>query len=397
MCCELCTDVVYFWCRFPTKKGGLEQDNESEDEDAVEGMTIDTVSSPLSSDNEGEETGSSDEQSNPDNGEPDPGNEDSSDSSEVDPPSPKPEKSGMTTSSASLHKPAKGSAANPLSSPSLEKLGKSGTGFKLLVLSPSPPQGPATPDKTPVPPRTRPSSLNPGSAEDPSSSRVAKSKPNQNGTAVKSGLPVKSPPSELKQDSCNKSDIESLYASPSPERTVTKLELIELDSDPDFETMERMLLSHRGPSSQSQSIKKESTAQSPVPLQAKRPLKRQRSRSPSNKSSQAPTQDSKTDPKPTKRPRVNGPHSRDSVVVLNERRKHPEFWDLDGTVVLQVDDVIFRVMRSTFNKASPWFQRLFSNEHDSIEIMAGCPVYLIEGDLSHLDFANLLHGLENGL
>ena len=245
---------------------------------------------------------------------------------------------------------------------------------------------------------------NPNKANDvattnkPSLSQVMEPEPNQNETLIEfekrpEGSPAKSPPGQLTRNS-SKSDIESLYASPSPERTVTELEPIELDSDPDFEMMEVMLLSHRGPS-QSQQIKKELDAQSPAPPKTKGPLKRQRSRPSPNKSSQAPPQTPQTDSKPVKRPRVNGPNTSD--LMLTGRRKHPEFWDLDGTVILQVDDVLFRVMRSTLSKASPWFQRLFSEELDHLEIMADCPVYIIEEDFNHLDFANLLRGLENGL
>ena len=218
--------------------------------------------------------------------------------------------------------------------------------------------------------------------------------PSQNGT------PRRSPTSKsLPTQSAHHSpepDIESLYASPSPKKTVTELVPIELDSDPDFETMERMLSSHRGPLSQSQPVKTEPTAQLSALSQAERPLKRQRSYSP-DKSSQAPTRSHQANSRSTKRVRVNGSYSPNSTVVLNDRRKHPEFWDLDGTVILQVDNVLFRVMRSTLSKASPWFRHLFSEELDHLEIMAGCPVYTIEDDFSHLDFANLLRGLENGL
>ena len=160
---------------------------------------------------------------------------------------------------------------------------------------------------------------------------------------------------------------------------------------------ERMLSSIRGPLSQSQPIKTEPTAQPLALSQAERPLKRQRSHSSPDESSQAPTQSPPADSRSTKRPRVNGTHSPSSTMVLNDRRKHPEFWDLDGTVILQVDDILFRVMRSTLSKASPWFRQLFSEGLDHLEIMAGCPVYIIEEDFSHLDFANLLRGLENGL
>lgn len=64
-------------------------------------------------------------------------------------------------------------------------------------------------------------------------------------------------------------------------------------------------------------------------------------------------------------------------------------------MVLQVDDVLFRVMQSTLSKASPWFQRLFSRGSKNREIMAGCPVYVLEEGLGHFDFANLLYCLEN--
>ena len=217
--------------------------------------------------------------------------------------------------------------------------------------------------------------------------------PSQNGTPRRP--PTKSPPTQSAQNS-PESTIESLYASPSPEKTVTDIVPLELDSDPDFEMMERMLISHRGPLSQSQLIKMEPTNQPSALSQAERPLKRQRSHSSPNKSSQAPTRIPQAD-RSAKRPRVNESHTPNSPVVLNDRRKHPEFWDLDGTVILQVDDVLFRVMRSTLSKASPWFQHLFSEGLDHLEIMAGCPVYTIEEDFSYLDFANLLRGLEKGL
>ena len=110
-----------------------------------------------------------------------------------------------------------------------------------------------------------------------SPSRVPEPELNQNETAVEpgnwpEGSPEKSPVHELP----DKSDIESLYASPSPEKTATELQPIELDSDPDFEMLERMLFSHRGPSSQPQPIKKDSTTQPPGLSKTERPLKRQR-------------------------------------------------------------------------------------------------------------------------
>lgn len=223
--------------------------------------------------------------------------------------------------------------------------------------------------------------------------QLAEPQPDRNGTHTESGNLPEDPPEESQPAPSYKSDIESLYASSSPEKTAMEIEPIELDSDPDFEKMEQMLFSHRGPLSQSQPVRKESTVQSPTP----RSLKRQRSHPSLSLCSQTATQEPRAGSKPAKRPRVKGSHPSDSGVTLNDRKKHPDFWDLDGTVVLQVDDTLFRVMRSTLSKASPWFQRLFSEDLDHLEVMAGCPVYLIEEDLSHLDFANLLRGLENGL
>lgn len=459
-------------------------------------MTIDVESNSPSTDSDDKETGSSNGESHPDNGNPDSNNETSSD---VGPP-PSRGLRARNTMTSSLSLPRSTATANPLSSSSLKRLTKSSSKSKLTFLQPpqkvmpksatpkrsrsstgskqaptssqrkpsgptqptvptkfnlkTPPTRPnitssnsslskarslsstpkpVPPNKTSVPLTTQPLPVNPpkltqpetttqpveksthpentvqggplDSADasdnpnfdnvvtpnDPSPSRVVEPEPDQNETPTESekrpeGSPAKSP---LGQSTQNPSDIESLYASPSPEKAVTELEPIELDSDPDFEMMELMLLSHRGPSSQSQPIKKESAAQSPA-------LKGQRSHPSPNESSQAPPQTPQTDFKSAKRPRVNGPSPSD-FVVLNERRKHPEFWDLDGTVILQVDDVLFRVMRSALSKASPWFQRLFSEELDHLEIMAGCPVYVVEEDFSHLDFANLLRGLENGL
>ena len=249
------------------------------------------------------------------------------------------------------------------------------------------------------------SNLNPdaaAAAKGPSLPQVMEPEPGQNEALAESGDQSEGPrrlhpyPSSPTQNS-HKSDIESLYASPSPGKVVTELEPIELDSDPDFEMMEQMLLSHRGPSSQSRSIEKESGAQSPVPSKAGRPLKRQRSHASPDRFSQAPTQIHQVNSKPVKRPRVDGPRSSNLVAALNDRTKHPEFWDLDGNVVLQVDNILFRVTRSTLSKASPWFQRLFSEESDHLETIAGCPLYTIEEDFSHNDFANLLRGLENGM
>jgi len=256
------------------------------------------------------------------------------------------------------------------------------TPSQLMVLSPSP-TPPAAPTKS-----TPPHVTDDVTAADPSPSPGPE--PSQNRT------PTKCPPIQSTRNS-TEPNIESLYASPSPEKTVTELVPIDLDSDQDFEMTDRMLASHRGPLSQSQPIKTEPTAQSSVLSQAKGPLKRQRSHSSPNKSSQAPTRSPQANPRSTKRLRVNKSHSPNSTTVLNDRRKHPEFWDLDGTVILQVDTILFRVMRSTLSKASPWFRHLFSEGLDHLEIMAGCPVYTIEEDFSHLDFANLLRGLENGL
>ena len=229
-------------------------------------------------------------------------------------------------------------------------------------------------------------------ARNPSPSPVVEPEPNGNEPPAEPGNPSEGSSASSPLIRPYKSDIESLYASPSPE-AIMGLEPIELESDPDFEMMEQLLLSHRGPHS-SQSIKKEPSTQLPAPLKTPRPLKRERSHLSTNESFHASAQEPQAD---AKRPRVSKPRSSGPAVVSNERRKHPEFWDLDGTVVLQVDDVLFRVMRSTLGKASPWFQRLFRGDFEHLETMAGCPVFLIEEDLSHLDFANLMCGLENGL
>jgi len=54
-------------------------------------------------------------------------------------------------------------------------------------------------------------------------------------------------------------------------------------------------------------------------------------------------------------------------------------------------------MRSTLSRTSPRFQHLSSEGLDHLKIMASCPVYTVGEDFGHLDFANLLHGLEKGL
>ena len=250
----------------------------------------------------------------------------------------------------------------------------------------------------PVDETNSPGCNHPTAAKNPGPLRVAEQGLDQNETSAGSrNPPAQSPPDQSAKNSYN-SCIESLYASRSPKKPNTEFEPIELDSEPGFKMMEQMELSHPGVPSQSQRIKKEEDDQPQTPLKNQRHLKRQRSRpSQSHTPAQVPTQDPRTGSGPVKRLRVKEPQPSDLAVALNDRRKHPDFWDLDGTAVLQVDDVLFRVVRSTLSKVSPWFQRLFSKDFENIEVMAGCPVYMIEEDLSHLDFASLLRGLENGL
>ncbi|KAG8930451.1 hypothetical protein FRC02_004162 [Tulasnella sp. 418] len=74
--------------------------------------------------------------------------------------------------------------------------------------------------------------------------------------------------------------------------------------------------------------------------------------------------------------------------VLSHR--HPDFWFLDGSIVLRLGKTVFRVHKSQMVSKSPFFIDLFHEE--TSEMMDGCPVYELPSDMNItvLDFSRLL-------
>ncbi|KAI8989213.1 hypothetical protein BD414DRAFT_577903 [Trametes punicea] len=89
---------------------------------------------------------------------------------------------------------------------------------------------------------------------------------------------------------------------------------------------------------------------------------------------------------------------------INIRRRSDNFWHLDGSVDIQVQNKLFRLHRSRLAQQSEYFAALFrrSNgsktspvlvEHDFVD---SCPVYVVRG-VSVLDFERLLAALDSGI
>ncbi|KAI9070277.1 hypothetical protein FKP32DRAFT_1586289 [Trametes sanguinea] len=86
------------------------------------------------------------------------------------------------------------------------------------------------------------------------------------------------------------------------------------------------------------------------------------------------------------------------------RKRSANYWHLDGSVVVQVQDTLFRLHRSRLAQQSDFFAALFRNndgssdspvlvEEDTVD---NCPVYVISG-VSVLDFERLLTALDAGI
>ncbi|KAI0795988.1 hypothetical protein C8Q75DRAFT_730140 [Abortiporus biennis] len=78
--------------------------------------------------------------------------------------------------------------------------------------------------------------------------------------------------------------------------------------------------------------------------------------------------------------------------------KHPEYWLLDGSVVLRVENVLFRLHRSTLSQLSSYFKELFEDADTAVEDvedsdsgqerMEGRPVFTLH-DVTVRDFERL--------
>ncbi|KAI0649593.1 hypothetical protein C8Q79DRAFT_939463 [Trametes meyenii] len=82
------------------------------------------------------------------------------------------------------------------------------------------------------------------------------------------------------------------------------------------------------------------------------------------------------------------------------RKRNENFWHLDGSVVVQVQNTLFRLHRSRLTQHSEYFATLFrksdrSNDGPS-DMVDSCPVYVVKG-VSVLDFERLLTALDAGI
>ncbi|KAJ8456547.1 hypothetical protein ONZ51_g12060 [Trametes cubensis] len=80
------------------------------------------------------------------------------------------------------------------------------------------------------------------------------------------------------------------------------------------------------------------------------------------------------------------------------RKRSANFWHLDGSVVVQVQNTLFRLHRSRLAQQSDYFAKLFQNNDGSVQqdIVDSCPVYVAKG-VSVLDFERLLTAQDAGI
>ncbi|KAI0703484.1 hypothetical protein BC835DRAFT_1319183 [Cytidiella melzeri] len=87
------------------------------------------------------------------------------------------------------------------------------------------------------------------------------------------------------------------------------------------------------------------------------------------------------------------------------RTRNRTYWFLDGSVVLQLEDQMFRLHRSRLANQSTYFQELFSaapgdggaeNGGDLCDFIDKCPVFKVKG-VSVADFEQLLMALDNAI
>ncbi|RPD60475.1 hypothetical protein L227DRAFT_547400 [Lentinus tigrinus ALCF2SS1-6] len=83
------------------------------------------------------------------------------------------------------------------------------------------------------------------------------------------------------------------------------------------------------------------------------------------------------------------------------RKRSANFWHLDGSVVVQVQNTLFRLHRSRLMQQSEYFSALFSGDGrdsggEEPDIVDSCPVYVVKG-VSVLDFERLLTALDAGI
>ncbi|KAL1686499.1 hypothetical protein GGG16DRAFT_128646 [Schizophyllum commune] len=82
---------------------------------------------------------------------------------------------------------------------------------------------------------------------------------------------------------------------------------------------------------------------------------------------------------------------------LSAAKRHDKHWCRDGSVVLHVEDTLFRVHQSTLERVSEAFKDLFAVPQPEGEaLLDGCPVVRLEGD-SGQDWTSLLDAIYDSL
>lgn len=85
------------------------------------------------------------------------------------------------------------------------------------------------------------------------------------------------------------------------------------------------------------------------------------------------------------------PKAEEDALQLDHRQKHPEHWDVQGNVIIQVEETLFRVHGPSLSRHSEQMNQLFGT---CVEFLGGVPVHIVRGP-SAKDFELLLEAIEN--
>ncbi|KLO17799.1 hypothetical protein SCHPADRAFT_925657 [Schizopora paradoxa] len=184
---------------------------------------------------------------------------------------------------------------------------------------------------------------------------------------------------------------------------------IDLDRDsspePDFAEMDHLLGRMRPSQSQTSSKSSQTRAGSKKPrsnvgnvaksdsVSSSKPVSKQKSSQNSNASREKTASTSGKD-KGVERDR---PESTKTTSAAAKALRHETHWYLDGSVVVHMQNTIFRLHRSALVRKSDFFARLFEEMGDGarVEKMSGCPIVRVKGDPE--DFAILLDALDDAV
>ncbi|TFK52809.1 hypothetical protein OE88DRAFT_1303055 [Heliocybe sulcata] len=141
-----------------------------------------------------------------------------------------------------------------------------------------------------------------------------------------------------------------------------------------------------------------------------------RPRSPTKKRKRAASPSVSLDGSPV---RTSTPQPKRRKSRARSRLRHPSFWLLDGTVVVQVESMLFKLHRSRLVSESPYFAKLFGQrrageedgdekveyeeeegeeEEGERETIDSCPVYCVRHPhVTARDFEKVLAAMEDGM